>query len=147
MKTHRKGGFIPPQRRAFAHRAGTRRHKSTNQPDQIVQCFLEFLMTVKLFHWKTYSYASHKETDELYIKLNEKFDSFVEMLLGRLGGRIHKPRFMLSVPNSEAEFRKCLDKFIGFIVELKGHVSDDLDNVRQDILGILRQFEYLLTFK
>lgn len=124
-----------------------RRTRRNNQTDHIVQHFLEFLMTVKLFHWKTHAYSTHKETDELYTKLNERFDSFTEMLLGRLGGRVQQPRFILSVPNSEAEFRKCLDKFIDFIVGLKGHVSDDLDNVRQDILGILRQFEYLLTFR
>lgn len=144
MKTRR---LMPPRLPAHRAGAGAGTRRSRKGVDHIVQRFLEFLMTVKLFHWKTHAYSTHKETDELYTKLNEKFDSFVEMLLGRLGGRVQKPRFAFLVPNSETEFRKCLDKFINFVVGLKGHVSDDLDNVRQDILGILRQFEYLLTFK
>ena len=30
---------------------------------QITVVFLEMLMMVKLFHWKTHSYATHKATD------------------------------------------------------------------------------------
>ena len=48
---------------------------------RIVQTFLEMLNTVKLYHWKTHSYAQHKATDELYSKLNENIDTFVEILL------------------------------------------------------------------
>ena len=36
----------------------------------IVSMFLQMLNTVKLYHWKTTSYAQHKATDELYSKLN-----------------------------------------------------------------------------
>ena len=49
--------------------------------------FLELLMMVKLFHWKTLSYATHKATDELYSKLNEHIDTFIEILLGKTGIR------------------------------------------------------------
>jgi hypothetical protein len=38
---------------------------------------LEMIMMVKLFHWKTHSYATHKATDELYSKLNEHVDQFI----------------------------------------------------------------------
>jgi DNA-binding ferritin-like protein len=50
--------------------------------------FLTLLQTVKLYHWKTRSYATHKATDELYSNLNESIDSFVEILLGKFGNRI-----------------------------------------------------------
>ena len=29
------------------------------------------LNTIKLYHWKTYSYATHKATDDLYSKIGE----------------------------------------------------------------------------
>ena len=32
---------------------------------------------IKLFHWKTHSYSTHKATDELYSKLNDDIDKFV----------------------------------------------------------------------
>ena len=47
---------------------------------EISVVFLEMLLMVKLFHWKTTSYATHKATDELYDKLNENIDSFIEIL-------------------------------------------------------------------
>ena len=55
---------------------------------QITVVFLEMIMMVKLFHWKTHSYATHKATDELYASLNEHIDSFIEVLLGKTGSRI-----------------------------------------------------------
>ena len=56
---------------------------------QITCLFLEMLMMVKLFHWKTTSYATHKATDELYEKLNENIDEFIEILLGKTNSRIN----------------------------------------------------------
>ena len=55
---------------------------------QITVVFLEMLMMVKLFHWKTHSYATHKATDGLYDSLNEHIDNFIEVLLGKTGSRI-----------------------------------------------------------
>ncbi len=55
---------------------------------EITVVFLEMLLMVKLFHWKTTSYATHKATDELYTKLNGNIDSFIEVLLGKSGSRI-----------------------------------------------------------
>ena len=51
----------------------------------IVTMFLQMLNTVKLYHWKTSSYAQHKATDDLYSSLNESIDSFVEIMLGKNG--------------------------------------------------------------
>ena len=48
---------------------------------QITVVFLEMLMMVKLFHWKTHSYATHKATDDLYDSLNDNIDKFIEFLL------------------------------------------------------------------
>ena len=55
---------------------------------QITVVFLEMLMMVKLFHWKTHSYATHKATDGLYDDLNGHIDNFIEVLLGKTGSRI-----------------------------------------------------------
>ena len=59
---------------------GTRKNTSgsTNFKEQIVKIFLQFLITIKLYHWNTLSYSTHKATDELYSKLNEGIDTFVE---------------------------------------------------------------------
>jgi hypothetical protein len=45
---------------------------------EITVVFFEILLMVKLYHWKTYSYSTHKATDELYSSLNSNFDKFIE---------------------------------------------------------------------
>ena len=65
-------------------RGGTRRRQSNSTSSlatfqkEITIVFLEILMMVKLFHWKTTSYATHQATDELYTKLNSNIDTFIE---------------------------------------------------------------------
>ena len=44
-------------------------NKYTQQ--RIVTMFLQMLNTVKLYHWKTSSYAQHKATDELFESLDK----------------------------------------------------------------------------
>ncbi|ADX06518.1 hypothetical protein 162310486 [Organic Lake phycodnavirus] len=45
---------------------------------------LEMMMCIKMYHWKTNSYSSHKATDHLYASLNEHMDKFVEIWLGKI---------------------------------------------------------------
>ena len=49
----------------------------------IIYFFLQMINSIKLFHWKTTDYATHKATDQLYADLNLKIDQFVEVLLGK----------------------------------------------------------------
>ena len=86
MKTRsqwRKGGT----KRTRRNLSGSPTNKYTQQ--KIVTMFLQMLNTVKLYHWKTSSYAQHKATDELYTNLNLNIDTFVEIMLGKTGGRVN----------------------------------------------------------
>ena len=56
--------------------------------EELVNLFLELLMIVKVYHWKTKSYAEHIATDELYSTLNKNIDRFVEVMLGKNGSRL-----------------------------------------------------------
>ena len=51
--------------------------------DKIVTEFLQTLNMIKLYHWKTESYAAHKATDELHEHLSKNIDQFVEVLMGK----------------------------------------------------------------
>lgn len=42
---------------------------------------LKMLDEIKVYHWKTNSYARHKTSDKLYSKLQPSVDKFVEMYL------------------------------------------------------------------
>lgn len=123
---------------------------------QVVLTFLQMLNTIKLYHWKTHSYATHKATDNLYNKLNDTIDSFVEILLGKYGDRVN----LLSVKSiplhdfkTEEEFVREIIKYKSFLVDLdnngflKEMSNSDLYNIRDEMLGRLNQVLYLLTFK
>lgn len=141
---------------------GTRRMFSSNSSSlsafqkEITVVFLEMLLLVKLYHWKTTSYATHKATDELYTKINANIDSFVEVLLGKSGVRtdlMSNKNIRLVDLNSAEALKIEIEGFKGYLVGLndnkamKKMSNTDLFNIRDTILGDLNQFLYLLTFK
>ena len=116
--------------------------------------FLELLMMVKLFHWKTLSYATHKATDELYSKLNEHIDTFIEILLGKTGIRtnlLNKHKISLIDLSNKEQLSNKINYYKSYLVGLTNNSfirsmsNTDLLNVRDEILVDLNQFLYLLT--
>jgi len=134
----------------------TRKNLTSNQFQSEITCkFLEMLIMVKLYHWKTQSYAQHKATDELYSKLNENIDTFIEVLLGKTETRtnlLKKPTISLIDLSSKEQLKKQIDDFKVYLVNLTDNKfiikmsNTDLLNIRDEILGDLNQFLYLLTF-
>ena len=123
---------------------------------EITIVFLEILMMVKLYHWKTHSYATHKATDDLYSKLNENIDHFIEVLLGKTGERTDltsQKTIRLMDLTSPESLKREVEAFKGYLVALNDNKAmqqmsnTDLYNIRDEILGDLNQFLYLLTFK
>jgi hypothetical protein len=127
---------------------------------EITVRFLETIIMIKLYHWKTYSYATHKATDELYSKINENMDRFIEVLLGKAGNRINLLKInhiKLTDFNSSVEdmkkFKDEIIKFKEYLVNLNSNPfmvkmsNTDLYNIRDEILSDLNQFLYLFTFK
>ena len=127
--------------------------KTSNKTTNITKIFLEMLNTVKLYHWKTYSYAKHSATDALYKDLNKYIDEFVEVMLGKKGTRI--PNFSCNIKlentSSNDVFKKKVYKYRDFLISMNetfdSKIDSDLLNVRDEILGAINQFLYLLTFK
>ena len=122
----------------------------TNQ--KIVQKFMELLTMIKLYHWKTHSYAQHKATDELYSKLNENIDKFVEVLLGKSSNRVKmlETKMKMYELEDKMELKEHIFEYRQFLIDMNHCFSpkkdSDLFSIRDDILGDLNQFLYLLTF-
>jgi DNA-binding ferritin-like protein len=148
--------------RTRRNRIRNRRSKSCKNinlkfEQNIVLKFLEVLNTVKLYHWKTHSYSVHKATDELYSKLNENIDHFIEVLLGKCGNRIsleHVKHILLKDFNHENQFVREMEDFKSFLVgcdtqlkQMGGMTNSDLLNIRDEMLSNVNQFLYLMTFK
>jgi len=144
--------------RRMHSKKGTRKNRGGLQKfeQEIVVKFLEVLTAIKLYHWKTHSYATHKATDDLNDKLHENVDSFVEILLGKRGDRVnltHKKSISLRDYRTPEEFKRELEKFKSYLVgldncaALKTMSNSDLYNIRDEMLANVNQFLYLLTFK
>lgn len=135
-------------------KGGIRKTRKNFKSDRsrIVRVFIEILNMVKLYHWKTKSYSQHKATDELYEKLNEHIDSFVEIMLGKSEDRIKmlEKRIDLIDESNTRDFKQRVYEYREFLVDMNlyfdANRDTDLLNVRDEILGDINQFLYLLTF-
>ncbi len=149
QRTHRRKRMGGTRKRASISKS------PRNFEKDITVVFLEMLMMVKLFHWKTTSYATHKATDELYATLNGHIDKFIEILLGKTGTRINlmnKKQISIIDLNSQEQLKSKIEQFKTYLINMSDHMkssmtNSDLLNVRDEILGDLNQFLYLLTFK
>lgn len=150
-KTQKKGGKHKNTRKNHMYK-----HPIDRFPEKITIQFLEMLLMIKLYHWKTHSYATHKATDELYSSLNENMDKFIEVLLGKTHSRLNLMKHKTIHLNDLNNHSALVDKIKSFKNELidldknsfmKSMGNNDLLNIRDEILGNLNQFLYLLTFK
>ena len=133
----------------------TRRSSNTVKEEKdIVIHFLEMLNTIKLFHWKTTCYSVHKATDDLHSKLSGNVDTFVETMLGKHGGRINMSAGQtLTVHDygstTSGAFKQEMEKYKLLLQGLTGMLDaskdSDLLNIRDEMLGNINQFLYLLT--
>jgi hypothetical protein len=122
--------------------------KLNEMANPFVKRMLESVHTIKLFHWKTKSYATHKATDGLHGTLNELVDKFVEILVGKYNLNLSMEDFnTLTITNLPDN--SVLEKFVQDLCQYLSsipfsEIETDLANIRDEILGELNQFLYLL---
>jgi len=143
--------------------ASTRKNLVTNNRSslasfqkQVTMKFFEMLLMIKLYHWKTHSYSTHKATDQLYSDLNGNMDKFMEVLLGKTGIRMdfmnQKTVSLVDLDSPEKLINK-VNEFKSYLVNLSNNnamkvmSNTDLLNIRDEILGDMNQFLYLLSLK
>jgi DNA-binding ferritin-like protein len=144
-------------------KTANRNNRNKTVFQHIVANFLEMLNTVKLYHWKTHSYATHKATDQLYTSLNGKIDEFVEVMLGKTtivsesditrAGILNQPALHFVSYKDNADFRNQIEYYKKFLINLSSlpglnvAANTDLFAIRDEMLALLNQFLYLLTLK
>ena len=129
-------------------------YKGIDNPkkSRIVHMYLEMLNVVKLYHWKTHSFSQHSATDQLYGRLNEHIDKFVEVMLGKNPSRIQmvERSIHLTDPTTTSDFTKKILEYRGILTDLNIYFDpardSDLLNIRDEIVGDINQFLYLMTF-
>lgn len=146
---------MPKSRRSTTISRKTRKSRGLKESvkSQLIEIFLGMLNTVKLYHWKTYSYAEHKATDDLYGSLNDHIDEFVEVALGKDESRINAmvPTIRAFNDKKKTDFKTRVYQYRKFLIGLSDTLDSredtDLLSIRDDILGDINKFLYLLTFK
>lgn len=136
------------------NRSLKKRSKSNSFEKNITCIFFEVLLMVKLYHWNTFSYATHKATDDFYSSLNDNMDKFMEVLLGKTNTRIdlkNTKNINLFCVN-DTEFKNKIDKFKIYMHSLSNEnmglkMGEDLLNIRDEILADIDKLLYLLTLK
>jgi DNA-binding ferritin-like protein len=131
---------------------------SVNQKsfDTMLKCMLETLMSIKLYHWNTYSYSTHKATDDIYGSLSDNMDKYAEIMIGKSNGkyRIKMSDFrnlkVDSIGNNKAmenKVKKLISDLNKFHSGLESVEYSDVANVRDEIVADLNKFLYLITLK
>lgn len=107
------------------------------------------LAELKMYHWRTHSYARHKLADELHAGLAEAVDRFVEAAMGRYG----RPNTVCPcVPAlySDAELPQRLARYAAFVAgdlsaSLRLPADADLAALRDEMLERLTRARYVAT--
>jgi len=108
----------------------------------VVTMFLTIQNNIKIYHWTTKTYARHKAADELYGKLDQLFDRFIETYIGRY----EKTRLTIST----LTVKQHLDKdMLSYLEDTRKNIeaiptsNGDLSNLKDEILSALSQGIYL----
>ena len=120
-----------------------------------IHFFLHLRDQLKLYHWQTRVYARHIATDKVLEKLDKLIDSFVEVYIGKYGrSKVSDKNAVINLHNlTEAgvvRFCRSSIKYLqGPLTKiLKGLVgSEDLANIRDEMVADLNQLLYLFTLK
>jgi hypothetical protein len=151
----------PSQQQMFIGEQGGGKGRGSESAEYILR-FLEMLNTIKIYHWSTLSYPTHKATDELHSKMSELVDSFIEIYIGHLSRRgggagagipVFKRGAASNISFCECKsldiFCKKLDGYITFMEGLTKRLDGytDLVNIRDEMVGAVAQTLYLLRLK
>jgi hypothetical protein len=130
----------------------TMKKNKKNYKAHIIKTFLELINMVKLYHWKTKSYAQHQATDELHSNLNKHTDEFVEVLIGKHSSRIRMVSKKMDLIDSETQkdFKMRIYSYRDFLMDMNNYFDEkkdsDLLTIRDEILIDINRFLYLISF-
>ena len=120
--------------------------------EEIILHFLHCQVQIRLSHWQTDMDAKHRALGELYDKLDESIDSFVEIMLGKFGRPEFQETFSIEFDNPKtldmdlylAQFKEFSFQMSSLLDPIK---DSDLLNKRDEILGDVNHTLYLLSLK
>lgn len=120
--------------------------------ENIILTFMSFRDMMKIYHWRTTSYARHKASDALVQGLDPLIDQFVEVALGKYDRpSFKKGNFSINLVNlNDEEVITSLLVFKEYLLENLSQLDQDMSNadllnIRDEILALINQTIYLFT--
>jgi DNA-binding ferritin-like protein len=121
---------------------------------KILTSFLTFQQQIRIYHWSTKRYSHHIASGELYEKVDDLIDRFIETLQGKIGRIAYKKLSISLRALNEKTVIKTMNVFKLFLVrdverylDNNNMTNTDLINIRDEILGLINQALYLFSFQ
>ena len=118
----------------------------------IIAKFLSIQQYIRIYHWTTRVYNQHVISGQLYEKLDELIDEFVETFLGK--NKLTFEPFTITVSSNKdiVSFLNTFKQFLITDLELALNSKSvmkntDLKNIRDEMLGKVNQSIFLLRLK
>lgn len=121
---------------------------------KILLSFLTFQTQLRMYHWSTKKYNRHIESGNLYEKIDTLIDQFMETLQGKLGPVTYKKAMLKLRSTSDSgivsdmnKFKLFLTRDIDLYLNQFSHMNNDLQNIRDEMLGAVNRSLYLFTLQ
>ena len=121
--------------------------------ENIISNYIIFLTKLKLYHWKTSSYARHIASDSLHTNLHTLLDKFVETYQGSYG----KLNFDNHNFNITSTIVKDDETIIKSLIHMRNNLSNelikyiekntDLCNIKDDMITEINKTIYLFSLQ
>ena len=118
---------------------------------EILETLLQHVNQIRLFHWKTTSYARHKATDEYMEVINPIIDNIIESLQGGREKRImdsFTTKYQDLTEDNVMNYLKVYKHWLeNHVPVLLNKIETDIFNLRDELLAALKRLMYLFTLK
>jgi len=109
-------------------------------PNKFIGTLFQARDVMHLTHLDTRSFAEHKALNAFYDGILDLTDSFTEKYFGRNG------RIDIVIPESKKQDAVSFLKELGAIIEAeRDNYSSDLQNIMDEMIGLVFETLYLLT--
>jgi DNA-binding ferritin-like protein len=117
-----------------------------------INFFLGLQSQIKIMHWQTKGYSRHKALGETFDELIDLVDQFVEEAMGKYGRfKLDDETKTIQLSNlSEIDTKAMIDTVCDALIQYNQQFEENdtnLLNIRDEMLGLFRKLQYLLTLE
>jgi DNA-binding ferritin-like protein len=124
---------------------------SNNTEKFLFEFFLGFLGQIKIYHWCTMSYATHKALDKLHSSLSDNIDEFMEVYIGKYNKQT------IDVFNINIKGNSDTTNIIQYLQTQRDHIKtirnkqfkscNEIQNILDTMMGEINKTIYLCNLK